>query len=255
MHPEPFLVAHPERFLEDVQEHPQDDAPRLRFAEWLDEHGDHPLAEFIRVQCRLARLPVNHLGFLELEQREQQLLAEHEREWVGDLADMADWWTFRRGFVEEVSTTVDKFLANACPLFHRAPIHEVHLIEARDRIESLAASPFLQRISHLDLSNNLVRDQGAKWLANSPHLAHTRGINLSSAGIGDAGIKALAASPHLGELRELYLSDNRISNNGVRAFVQFPLARNLHLLHVRFNTIGPEGNALLTRNLGDRVQF
>jgi uncharacterized protein (TIGR02996 family) len=255
MHPERLLLVHPERFLEDVQEHPQDDAPRLSYADWLDEHGEHPLAEFIRVQCRLARLPVNHLGILELEQREQELLAEHEREWVGDLADIADWWTFRRGFVEEVSTTVEHFLAHACSLYHQAPIQEVHLTEARDRMECLAASPYLQRVTYLDLSNNLLRDQGAKWLANSPHLAHTLGLNLSSAGIGDAGIKALAASPHLTSLRELYLSDNRISNNGARAMAQSLLARNLHLLHLRFNTIGPEGNVLLTRALGDRVQF
>ena len=36
---------------------PDDDAPRLVFADWLDENGDADRAEFIRVQCRLARLP------------------------------------------------------------------------------------------------------------------------------------------------------------------------------------------------------
>ena len=35
---------------------PADDAPRLVYADWLDEHGRPEQAEFIRVQCDLARL-------------------------------------------------------------------------------------------------------------------------------------------------------------------------------------------------------
>jgi uncharacterized protein (TIGR02996 family) len=40
-------------FLRAVCEHPDDDRPRLIFADWLDEHGD-PRGEFIRLQCALA---------------------------------------------------------------------------------------------------------------------------------------------------------------------------------------------------------
>ncbi len=35
---------------------PDDDAPRLVYADWLDENGEPERAEFIRVQCELARL-------------------------------------------------------------------------------------------------------------------------------------------------------------------------------------------------------
>jgi uncharacterized protein (TIGR02996 family) len=34
---------------------PADDAPRLVYADWLEEHGQPERAEFIRVQCELAR--------------------------------------------------------------------------------------------------------------------------------------------------------------------------------------------------------
>ncbi len=43
-------------FLEDITEHPDDDTPRLVYADWLDDHGQPERAEFIRVQCELARL-------------------------------------------------------------------------------------------------------------------------------------------------------------------------------------------------------
>lgn len=241
-----------ECFLEDILEHPQDDAPRLRFADWLEEECN-PLGEFIRVQCKLASLPVNHVAILELETRERELLAEFERDWVGDLAQMVDWWTFRRGFVEEIGTSASKFLANACTLFQRMPIQEIHLCRVRDQMAAVADCAYLQRASNLDLSNNIVRDQGVRLLANSRHLAHVCVLNLSSGGIGDAGIRALAGSSHLAELRELYLGDNRISSRGVRALAQSPLADQLQVLHLRFNTIGADGTELLQRRLGERV--
>ncbi len=43
-------------FLADIIEHPADDTPRLIYADWLDEHGQAERAEFIRVQCELAKL-------------------------------------------------------------------------------------------------------------------------------------------------------------------------------------------------------
>src|SRR5207253_2059718 len=37
-----------------VVENPDDDLPRLVYADWLEEHGDPDRAEYIRLQCRLA---------------------------------------------------------------------------------------------------------------------------------------------------------------------------------------------------------
>ncbi len=45
-----------ENFIQDIIEHPEDDAPRLIFADWLDENGEPERAELIRVQIRLAEL-------------------------------------------------------------------------------------------------------------------------------------------------------------------------------------------------------
>ena len=41
-------------FLQDARERPEDDTPRLVLADFLEDHGDHDRAEFIRLQCRLA---------------------------------------------------------------------------------------------------------------------------------------------------------------------------------------------------------
>src|SRR4051794_12165161 len=78
-----------EAFLRDIIEHPDDDAPRLRFADWLQDHGDPARAEFIRVQCELARVPGPYGGTPgsrreQLRDRENELLGRHGDRWVAE---------------------------------------------------------------------------------------------------------------------------------------------------------------------------
>src|SRR5262245_36293651 len=114
-----------EAFLEDIRTHPEDDAPRLVFADWLDERGDADRAELIRVQCELARSGVDQRRRAELEQRQQQLLAAGEREWAGPLAAWGCIWEFRRGFIEHVRIDTSVFLSHAAVLFAAAPVRSV----------------------------------------------------------------------------------------------------------------------------------
>lgn len=44
-------------FLRAIIANPDDDAPRLIFADWLEEHGEGERSEFIRVQCEIAKGP------------------------------------------------------------------------------------------------------------------------------------------------------------------------------------------------------
>jgi uncharacterized protein (TIGR02996 family) len=67
-------------FLAAIHDHPDNDGPRLRFANRLEEQGD-PRGEFIRVQCALARLDEDDPRREELERREEQLLRQHGEAW------------------------------------------------------------------------------------------------------------------------------------------------------------------------------
>ena len=64
-------------FFEDILAHPDDNAPRLIFADWLDEHGDGARAEFIRVQVERATLPAWDARQVRLRLRERALIEEH----------------------------------------------------------------------------------------------------------------------------------------------------------------------------------
>ena len=62
-----------EPFLRAISAAPDDDAPRLVYADWLDEHGQPDRAEFVRLQVRLRHLPAHDPSRTELTSREQQL--------------------------------------------------------------------------------------------------------------------------------------------------------------------------------------
>jgi len=85
---------------------PEDDLPRLAYADWLEEHGDAARAQFIRLQCRLARLEPDdaEVGPLSAELR-GRTWPEHV--WRKDLPQLSGikWGPFTRGFVETVKAT------------------------------------------------------------------------------------------------------------------------------------------------------
>jgi uncharacterized protein (TIGR02996 family) len=78
---------------------PDDDTPRLVYADLLEENGDADRAEFIRLQVEPARLAPDGDGRAKMEEREHELLARHAVSWLGALHHPLLHWRFDRGFV------------------------------------------------------------------------------------------------------------------------------------------------------------
>src|SRR5262245_25936713 len=96
-------MSHHDAFLCSVIESPNDDAPRLVYADWLEDQGDTARAEFIRLQIEAARLPEGDARRPGLEERARHLLGRHLDDWLGPLRLLATNWIFQRGFVERVT--------------------------------------------------------------------------------------------------------------------------------------------------------
>src|SRR5262245_52142937 len=118
--------AHHQAFLQAILENPDDDTPRLVYADWLEERDD-PRGEFIRVQCRLAELDEDDPQRRDLQRREYELLANHWGEWAGPLVGRVRRWRYRRGFVEQVRMEAGQFLKEAPWLLDLAPIQELRV--------------------------------------------------------------------------------------------------------------------------------
>jgi uncharacterized protein (TIGR02996 family) len=253
-------------FLQAVIESPDDDTPRLVYADWLDEHGDAARAEFIRVQVRLAG--GDPKGIDRLHRRERDLLWKHEKEWAAPLHRIVRRARFVRGFPERVTLTAGSFLAHADTLFRRAPVRHliltevgkllpqiadsphldhVRVLEFRtfwgQKIRALVRSPHLGNLTELILRFSGLEDRDADVLADAPRLARLRVLDLYGCALGPTGVRAIATSPHLAGLTELVLGDNEeVGDAGAAALDGLSsrlssLAR-LHLSYTRLSNVG-----------------
>src|SRR5687768_14661656 len=87
-------------FWEAICAEPDEDAHRLVFADWLEEHGEAERAEFIRAQCELARLPPGDIRRVDLQIRERALIELNREAWQKDWPRWVprDVTVVRRGF-------------------------------------------------------------------------------------------------------------------------------------------------------------
>jgi uncharacterized protein (TIGR02996 family) len=72
-----------EAFIEAIATNPDEDTPRLAFADWLQENGEEARAEFVRLTCALARRPYQWDD--PDRDRVIGLLSRHLPEWFGEL--------------------------------------------------------------------------------------------------------------------------------------------------------------------------
>ena len=241
-------------FQFDIAEHPDDDTPRLIYADWLEDHGDEAQAEFIRVQIRRSRLPLEDPEQPVLARREAQLLARYEARWAGDLAELAIQWTFRRGFIERVHV---RQLAELTAYLRQQPL-PLRTVQF-EGVGELRASDDLAALRYLrELEACYVALPGPELvpLIESPDLSSLRRLQLKAAHlIGPLAVEMLVQAPWAPELRSLSLSMMNLTQESARLLAETPVFGQLTSLDVSFNAlIGDRGVVRLLRsNLGRQL--
>ncbi len=149
--PPPPIVPDSNPLLLAVLAHPDDDAPRLVYAEWIAP-ADPARGEFIRLQLR---------G----DPAADRLLEQHGPRWN---AVFAPWgardFVYRRGFVEGVSLTGRSFISLGASLFQATPLREVRLIAVAFLMDELLACPHLAKLPSLDVRGNRIGEADAARL-------------------------------------------------------------------------------------------
>lgn len=86
------IYDHPEyqAMLAGIRAVPDDDLPRLVLADWLEEHGEAERAEFVRVQCELAKTA----GFIQSNTDQTRWVCDSCGSWESDWH--RDWCRFSR---------------------------------------------------------------------------------------------------------------------------------------------------------------
>jgi uncharacterized protein (TIGR02996 family) len=209
---------------------PDEDTPRLMFADWLDENGDADRAEFVRVQCELARIraaeadlpvapdkgyfrndewpvawqPQDYEKRRALLKRESELVTAHGAEWRKGLPKYADNVTtqqdvkFRRGFVGHATVPLGRFTKSPAALWEQHPVESILLTYSggNDRRKVPKCRP-LVALRELHFLDNDGDSDTLTPYAECPYLSALRKFNLGQAAIKDDGALALSRSPHL----------------------------------------------------------
>lgn len=238
-------------FLKQIVDAPEDDAPRLIYADWLSEHGD-PRGELIQLQCRLAAEP-DDANRRAMKIVENKLLKTYEALWLEHVLQAMPRqplidppkFSFERGFVATAKLGL-AYAPYLAALRQRAPLlRSLTLTPSRTAnmttvpvpsVDGVFDDPAYEQLATLDLDlpgggNALARDvAGAESLRNLTSL----GISASVWGetvswyrtpaeqlvLDDAGAIELARSPHLRNVVHLRLASNRITIKGLRAIGQ-----------------------------------
>ena len=173
-------------FVHAIAANLNDDTPRLAFANWLDKHGDHKHAEFIRVQCELEPIRDQYeiARSTELHKRESELLSAHQKVWLGRMPKGWDHWStgvfieFRRGFPDTLALPVRTFLQFGAAIRKCHPtIRRAVLFRVNGYGERLAACVALEGLSELELAC-WYSVEDARAIALSEHLKQLQGAGL-----------------------------------------------------------------------------
>jgi uncharacterized protein (TIGR02996 family) len=250
-----------------IRAHPEEDTPRLMFADWLEEQGDEVRAEFLRLQCELARLEGDGSDSqavyeflcerdyvtrpaadwtriddgihkrLALTTRAGDLEARHGEAWRPKLPRRAkvEFRSFRRGFAHCVTLPRGKQLERIAPLLRdRLPALTLfaHNFDAAF-VAQLHEAKLTERIAGLFVTGECVT--GILELGKLPEAANVRSLDLR-AWDSPAVLTALAHSPHFAGLRTLYLRDVNVTDEDAQQLFRAAHLRGLTRLHVRGNS-------------------
>jgi uncharacterized protein (TIGR02996 family) len=253
-----------------IIQHPDEDTPRLAYADLLDEIGgdsNQARAEFIRLQIRLeASRPDASRPDYQSEVRAADLLASHGGEWVGGISGRdVTCLRFSRGFVSSVGTSAAKFIRHGGSWCARHPLQRVLFNAVRGWHRRLAASPHLDAIRHVSFHGG-VRDELLSALGEAPRptgrgrfpnlevvefylgdgdlpiglpgltalagwdLPRLRGLGLHGVEVGGPAAAVLTSAPWFSELKSLTLIMCQIGDARLAALLAPPIRQKLAAL-------------------------
>lgn len=256
-----------------VLANPDDDAPRLVYADWLIERGD-PRGAFISIQCELAR---GSSRIEDLEAEANALLEAHGQQWLKGLTAEQVEVRFRRGFVEIAQLRDSQSLPQLEWFFQAEPVTELvftssrlidgerfatldwlerlHSLEfhaarpgapgalSREQLAHLLESRRLRRLSRLVLVGQRMGDEGVSLLASrgGNSLPGLESLAIEDDTISEKGVAPLAASRWAARFTELSLANNELGAEGAESLAESRSPGRLVTLSLGGNQLGNEG--------------
>lgn len=211
----------------EVRSRPDDDQPRLVYADWLADQGDADRATFIRLQIERAQLPDDAPEAISLELKERVLRARGETRWRAALPgsqhpELYRWGSFRRGFVQRVGVIHPSDFAPAHEMLVNDSCVEGVALPWRP-VGSVPPLPANDHLRELTIHGQLLSADMLTWLTASPLLRSVRRLALVDTDLDEHAFRRLLDSAYLGDLDTLAVSWHSLKVAGVQALIdRFP---------------------------------
>jgi uncharacterized protein (TIGR02996 family) len=226
--------------IQAIHEQPDDELPRLAYADWLEEQGETDHAEFVRVEVRLSRLPREDPEYRALFARELELIRAYKDEWFGTWRHGWTGYEVRRGFIEEVSTRSPEAVLPCADWLCSHHVMQDLCVNGRwAQVRPLLGHPLAKVLARLSLTGpdspgwSDVWHAGAALRRGIPLARRPFVLSLGGHGGGPALVEDLLASPCACRVTWLNLAGNAIGAAGLRRLLdglaQMPALKTLLL--------------------------
>ena len=247
---------------------PDDDLPRLVYADWLEERDQGIRAEFIRLQCEIAKLEAGPRGIINqnipLWRRQQELL---DRDWTELIGP--EWAMFEggkiytrldRGFVDSIQLMAADFVALAglipqvCFVAKQLTVYQFYDTAAAMlslpilTLNLITSIEFGEFESTLEPIDDLLQSNPNQFVSAAPW-TRLQSLNLAQCAFDDAILPQLFPAGAYPALTELDLSHNYLTADGIISLINSGVPQRLTRLVLGGNPIGDQG----AFELADRV--
>lgn len=193
----------PADLLDAIRASPEDDAPWLACAAWLENHGDAPRAEFLRLSVESDQVPPLSPRQQALNRRSRELQRDHGKTWAVDLPSLDGiTWSLGRGLFEHATFNSYTAFQKHHETVFRRPVFSISFNTLRAPAR-LFASPTLAHVRALKLHNCPLDEDAVLQLLACPHLSGLASLSLAGSSVGNTALRALAATSSMANLRSL----------------------------------------------------
>ncbi len=228
-----------EPFLRAIAERPDDDVPRLVYADWLDENGGRDAAEYIRMENAMQHLTEkNREEYMQLTKKMNALFDQVILYWNKELGLREKDGSIDSiqhgipsGVILHNQKTYRSTLQRLCGV-----VKEVSLEGSNGDMASFLNTPELGSVERLSLSG-MTLSRRARHIAHTPYLGNVKSLNLEHAWLTDGAANEIARGNNMPKLETLNMANNHLTYYGAFRFMPPALFPALKRLDLRRNNI------------------
>ncbi len=210
--------------LSAVRADPDDDTPRLVYADWLEENGEPRRAAFIRAQIEHARATPYSPEARSALSYAAELEHGHHNEWAETIVGLVTDHVFERGFVGCVSVDAGTLERSADRIFGSEPVRGLRLLRYPYCLLVETSRTALEPGSRVPTLDPATREWvSLRGVYELPQLRRVRFLEFTLGGhreLLDEDYEALLQCPNLGSVEDLSFPHCPVAPDRIAEFLE-----------------------------------